>query len=112
MQLIFLLHFIVGCLIKIVQAKGSEICRTSQFRNDSDCESTVTTNDVLKGNNVNLYESIVYLYDHFHWNKNVLEKVVSKACGLDMEKYLYALNENKAWAVKGKLNVRVDNVYV
>lgn len=110
MKLIFLLHFIVGCSIQSDQAQGSDIsdiCKTSKFRNDSDCESAVNTNNFLKGNSVNLYESMVYLYDHFHWNKNTLEKGVSKACRLDMEKYLYALNDNEAWAIKGKQHTKV-----
>lgn len=112
MKIIFLLHFIVGCSIQSYQAQGSDIsdiCKTSKFRNDSDCKSDVTTNKFLNGNGVNLYESMVYLYDHFHWNKNTLEKVVSKACGLDMEKYIYALNENEAWAIKGKQDWKNKN---
>lgn len=107
MKLIFLLHFIVGCSIKSGQAKGTDICKISRFRNDSDCQSATTSNDGFKGNSINLFESIVYLYDHFHWNKKTLEKVVSKACGLDMEKYLHALHQNEAWAIKGKRIIKV-----
>lgn len=105
MKSIFLLYFIIGCLVQCGEAKKSDICSISRFRNDSDCKSVDTITDVMKGNSVNLYESIIHLYDHFHWNISTLEKVVSKACGLDMNKYLYALNENKAWAIRGKLNV-------
>lgn len=104
MKLIFLINVIIGYLVLYGETKNSNVCGIPRFQNGSDCESVDTTRNVLKENSINLYKSIVYLYDHFYWNISALEKVVSKACGLDMAKYLYALSENKPWATRGKLN--------
>lgn len=102
MKFIILLHFIAAFSSNSGQAQELGI---GKFRNDSDCElSAVARHDFFEPNSENSYQSIIYLYDHFHWDKNKLEKVVSKACGLDMDKYLHALKENKAWAVKGERN--------
>lgn len=103
MKFIFSINLFVILLINSGQSKEFNICKSVPYRNDSNCElPVVTTYEFSKAEKINLYESIVHLYDHFHWDTNSFGNVVGKACGSDMKKYLKALNESEAWALRGK----------
>lgn len=64
--------------------------------------STKTVGTEKQFNDVNAFRYITELFDQYQWNANDVRDDISGRCASDLDTFLHALADGKAWAAKGK----------
>lgn len=81
----------------------------------SKLKSSVSSNDSTStfapwtNGSVTSFRMFTELYDQYRWNINHFMTNVSSKCGLDMQTYLNALNNEVEWALKGNFCAESSN---
>lgn len=83
---------------RVAKSKSKPIANAAVIRNSRTSMYRPWTNG-----SVTSFQMLTEMYDQYRWNINNIMGNVSNKCGLDMQIYLNALNNEVEWALKGKL---------